>query len=45
MNDSKDQDKNDEVQKRPPPPKDVKLYDPWEEEFSRAYRDDKAFDF
>ncbi|MGV4796102.1 hypothetical protein [Rhizobium sp. F40D2] len=45
MNDSKDKSQDDELQKRPPPPKEIKFFDPWEEEFRRAYRDDKTFEF
>ncbi|ARM14153.1 hypothetical protein Bra5_CH03986 [Rhizobium phaseoli Brasil 5] len=45
MNDSNDRTKDDEQLKRPPPPKEIKFFDPWEEEFRRAYRDDKTFEF
>jgi len=45
MTDSRDDDKNDEPEKRLPPPKAIKFYDPWEEEFRRSYKDDKSFDF
>jgi hypothetical protein len=46
MIDSKDQHKDNDVPTRPPLPKDEKFFDPWEEEFRRALKqDDKAFDF
>jgi hypothetical protein len=46
MIDSKEQHKDDEPQTRPPLPKEVKFFDPWEEEFRRAYKqDDKGFEF
>ncbi|MGO7758796.1 hypothetical protein [Rhizobium ruizarguesonis] len=44
MNDSNEQPKEDEPPAKPPLPKGEKLFDPWEEEFRRAYKAD-AFDF
>ncbi|WP_196237490.1 hypothetical protein [Rhizobium leguminosarum] len=46
MTDSKDnQHKAEETPSRPPLPKGINLFDPWEEEFRRTYKDDKAFEF
>ncbi|MEH7909875.1 hypothetical protein V7798_21435 [Rhizobium laguerreae] len=45
MTETKNQYKEAERQRKAPLPGGEKFFDPWEEEFRRSYKDDKAFDF
>ncbi|WP_260685536.1 hypothetical protein [Rhizobium laguerreae] len=44
MTETHDQHKEAERPAKPPLPNGEKFFDPWEEEFRRSYKDDKAFD-
>ncbi|WP_167358946.1 hypothetical protein [Rhizobium bangladeshense] len=46
MDDSNEQHKKDDRPAKPPLPNGEKFFDPWEEEFRRAYKsDDKTFEY
>ncbi|MBB4570598.1 hypothetical protein [Rhizobium leucaenae] len=45
MDDSNAPQRQTKTPAKEPLPADEKFYDPWEEEFRKVYRDDKAFDF